>query len=132
MLRLWKTIRTFEVGLGTFCVMIWLGAYGVQVMGCDSLNDDAPHRLIGLNTWSIVGRTVWGRIRGHDLRGCGLIRSGTSLGAGFEVSKDSEHSLPPSLSLSLSFPLSLMVVDQDMNSQLFLYFTVMDSNPLNL
>lgn len=46
---------------------------------CGSLKRNGPHRLTHLNAWSLVGRTVLGRIR------CDLSGRGVLLGLEFEV-----------------------------------------------
>lgn len=44
---------TFEDGLNTLCIMLWLQAYVGQEMGCDGLYRNGPHRLVCLNSWPI-------------------------------------------------------------------------------
>lgn len=46
------------------------------------MNENGAHSLIYLNVWSLVGRTVMGRITR-----CGIIGKSVSLGAGFKASK---------------------------------------------
>ena len=57
-----------------------------MLLRTDGLNDNAPHvhRLICVNTWSSVGNYL-GRIGK-----CGLVGRGVSLGASFQVSKDTD------------------------------------------
>lgn len=70
---------------------------GLLMRVCGGLNEDSPWRLLYLNTWSHVGRTVW-----EELGGVAL------LGENFEVSKD------------IPFSVSLMVVFRDRSPQLLL------------
>lgn len=63
---------------------------------CSSLCEIGPHRLIGLNVWSLVSRSVVGRIEM-----CSLVGGGVSLKCGLESFKSPSHSSLSSVSLSL-------------------------------
>ena len=54
-------MRTFEVGLSAFCVMILSQSYGGQGVECGSLNVTGPLKIIGSGTISrccLVGGSV--------------------------------------------------------------------------
>lgn len=53
MLRLWKTMGAFEVGLNAFGILTWPQAYAYG-----GLNKKRLYRLICLNTWSSVGPSI--------------------------------------------------------------------------
>jgi hypothetical protein len=74
--------------------MVWMGM--------------APHKLIYLDIWSLVGRTVW------EGWGSVALLEEVSLGVSFEVSEDCYNSL-------WSLCASLMVVDKDVISQCYFY-----------
>lgn len=61
------TMVSFEVGLNSFCIVIWLKAYEVLGVECGGLNENGLHRLIYLNTWSPSYGTIWERLRGVAL-----------------------------------------------------------------
>jgi hypothetical protein len=46
-------MRTYEVGLSVFCIMLWLHAYGGQGVECGGLIRNGPHRFMCLNAWPI-------------------------------------------------------------------------------
>jgi len=46
-------MRTFEVVLNAFCIMLWLQAYGNQGVECGGLNRFGPQKLACLNAWHI-------------------------------------------------------------------------------
>ena len=56
-------METFEVGLNAFCIMIITTSLRGKEVGCGSLNENGPHRLIYLNTWFQGGSSALGRIR---------------------------------------------------------------------
>jgi hypothetical protein len=76
------------------------------------LNTDIFKYLVS-NWWSYLGR----------IRGCGLVGGDVSLGASFEVSKDLFH--PQCVFLCL------VVVDQEVNSQVVLHFAIMDCETIS-
>jgi hypothetical protein len=43
------TMVSFEVGLNSFCIVIWLKAYEVLGVECGGLNENGLHKLIYLN-----------------------------------------------------------------------------------
>lgn len=49
---------------------------------CGGLNENAPHRFLHLNVWSLVAGTALGKISQ-----CGLVGGCVSLGVGPDVSK---------------------------------------------
>lgn len=49
----------FTIGLCTFCLYDIAIKQRMQGMECGGLNENASHRLIYLNTQSLVGRPVW-------------------------------------------------------------------------
>lgn len=48
-------LASVEVTVGTHC---WSGH-----RGCGGMNENGSHRLLYLNTWSLIGRTVWEGLR---------------------------------------------------------------------
>lgn len=53
-----KGFRSFEVGVSTFCIAIWPGAYKGQRALYSAWDENDHHRLIYLNSWSPVRGTV--------------------------------------------------------------------------
>lgn len=47
----WRTTRTSEVGLNTFCIMRQPWTFEGQGMECGDVSTKCPHRLIHLITW---------------------------------------------------------------------------------
>ena len=99
------------------------------------MNENGPHRLSYLSTWSLVGGTVW--------EGCGFVGEGISLGKVLRFQKPTIPLPPPSsLSPLSSLPPSfcLLLADKDISSQLLLQLhaclstamLAIDSNPLEL
>ena len=82
---------------------------------CGGLNENAPHRLICLNTWSLIGGTICERLGGVSLL-------------------EQVCHWEEALRLQKTCPLSL--VNGEVRAELFLLpstcFTTMDSNPLRL
>ena len=59
----------FEIALNAFSIMIQLQADGSQRVESGDLNENGPHRLVHLSTWSPVSATVLERLRGVALLG---------------------------------------------------------------
>lgn len=57
----WKTMETFKVEVHVFCTMMQLLAYEWGAgAGMRWLDENVLYRLMCLNTWSPLGRTLWG------------------------------------------------------------------------
>jgi hypothetical protein len=54
-----KDHGNFDIGLNTFCIIIWPWVYGQQGVDSGNLNDKSPHRLIYLSIWSPDDGTAW-------------------------------------------------------------------------
>lgn len=63
-LRVRKTIETFEVALNAFYIILWPRVYGGQGVECSGLNVNGPHRLMLYNTLSPTLRNVWEESKG--------------------------------------------------------------------
>ena len=85
-------------------------------MGCGGFNENDPCSSVCLNIWSLVSRTVW-----EGLGGMALLE--TVCPCGWALKFQETHNIS-------SFSLSLMVMDQDVSSQLSHCSAIMDSNPL--
>lgn len=93
-----------------------------HIAGCGALNENVPHSLGHLNTWSPAGGCLW------RTRRCGLAGRYRPLGVDFEVSKDSYH-------FELAFPFPACGSTRDLSWRPFLtsclHSPAMDSNPLD-
>lgn len=56
-LRPWRAMRTFRVGLNAFCSDTATSPWGPG-MECGGLKDNGPHSLIYWSMWSLVGGTI--------------------------------------------------------------------------
>lgn len=74
---------------------------------CSGLNENGPKRLICLNAWSTVGRTVW-----EGFGDVAVLEEILHWGQGWRFQKPMLTSISPLL-------LYLTLVDQDVSSQLF-------------
>lgn len=58
-----KVMGTFDLGLNTFCIMIWSQACGEsRDRMLQFIREMLPHRCIYLSTCSPDGRSVWGSL----------------------------------------------------------------------
>lgn len=58
-----KGYWSFEVGVNTFCIVIWPGAYKGQGVVYGVWDENDHHRLIYLNNWSPIRETVWEELK---------------------------------------------------------------------